>query len=181
MFLYSRALLSSLPGRLSLSRLVPRISVVLLSLLKSCHSYFMVTVCRVESSAERRRWLLILISIDTSRYDKIIYLRYRCNFVRVCLCICMKPSEREQAWRGGRASFGFLRTVLFRVKFQTEQCPISRAHLAGNWTNIWPARVWSARFFYACQRTMKSIGRSNLPVGNQIQFGRFIIFPLFPV
>lgn len=109
-FLYSRALLSSLPGRLSLSRLVPRISVVLLSLLKPCHSYFMVTVCRIESSAERWRWLLILIPIDTSRYDKIIYLPYGCNFVCVFMCLCETEWGKEE---GG----GVELSLVFSVRF----------------------------------------------------------------
>lgn len=42
---------------------------------------------RLEDRKQRRapeRRLLILISIDTSRYGKIIYLRCRCNFVRMC-------------------------------------------------------------------------------------------------
>lgn len=49
----------------------------------------------------------------------------------VCVCVCVYVKQNKGKGGGrGRAQFSFLRTVLFRVKFQTEQCPISRARLA---------------------------------------------------
>lgn len=72
-FLYSRDLLPSPSGPSFFLRPIPHISVALHFLVKPSPSYFTDTVWKIECSAEYRRQLLIVNTINTLRYDAVMY------------------------------------------------------------------------------------------------------------